>query len=232
MTTTPDTYAVERREVLGKRVARLRKAGMMPANIFGRGVESLAVQLPARAARDMLLAHGTDSLIQLEVAGESAPRPVVVRSIQRHPVNRSVLHVDFYQVDLNRPIQATVPVHLVGDSPAVHVHQGVLLTGIDTVQVEALPADIPDRFEVSIEGIEELDQMVTVADIVVPQGVRLLTDSEQMLARVTPPRISAEEEVPEGEEPVEAAAEAAVEEGAAEATAQDGAEAEQDAGSD
>ena len=223
MTTTPDTYAVERREVLGKRVARLRKAGVMPANIFGRGVESLAVQLPARAAREMLIAHGTDSLIQLSIAGESAPRPVVVRAIQRHPVNRSVLHVDFYQVDLNRPIQATVAVHLTGEAPAVHVHQGVLLTGIDSVQVEALPADLPDNIEVSVDGLTELEMQLRASDLVLPSGVTLLTDPDVMIVRVTPPRVIAEAELPEGEEAAEAAEEGA--EGEA-------AEAEEPSGSD
>ena len=228
MTTTPDTYAVERREVLGKRVARLRRDGVMPANIFGRGVDSLAVQLPARAAREMLIAHGTDSLIQLSVAGESAPRPVVVRAIQRHPVNRSVLHVDFYQVDLNRPIQASVPIHIMGEAPAVHVHQGVLLSGMDSVQVEALPADIPDNFEVSVDGLTELEMQIRASDLVLPPGVTLLTDPDVMIVRVTPPRVVAEaEEVPEGEEPEEAA-EAEAEGEAAEG----GAEAEESSGSD
>jgi len=215
----PDTYPVSPRSVVGKNVARLRREGMLPANIYGRGIESVAVELPSRQARDMLIAHGTDTLIQLEVEGESKARPVVVRSYQRHPTTREVLHLDFFQVDLNRPIQATIPVQIVGEAPAVHTYQGILLMGADSVQVEALPADLPEALEVSIEGLEELDTQVTVADLVAPSGVRILSDPDTTLARVTRPRIAAEvEEIAEGEQaPEEAAAEG--EEAGAEASA-------------
>jgi large subunit ribosomal protein L25 len=208
--------------VVGKRVARLRRDGTLPANIYGRGLESIAVELPARQAREMLIAHGRDTLIELQVAGESKPRPVVVRSFQRHPVTREVLHLDFFQVDLNRAIQATIPVHVTGEAPAVHTYQGVLLHGADSVQVESLPGDLPEALEVSIDGLDELDTQVTVADLVAPAGVRIISDSELMLARVARPRLVAAEEVEllEGEEAPavegEAAAEAAEAEPAAE----------------
>ena len=196
------TYPVSMRSIVGKRVSRLRNEGMLPANIYGRGLESVAVELPARQARDMLIAHGRDTLIELDVAGESKPRPVVVRSYQRHPVTRAVLHLDFFQVDLTRTIQATVPVQITGEAPAVHMFQGVLLTGVDSVQVEALPSDLPDLLEVSIEGLAELDTQVTVADLVAPAGVRIMTEPEVMLARIARPRVLATDEfvLAEGEE--------------------------------
>jgi len=205
----PDTYSVSPRSVVGKNVARLRREGVLPANIYGRGIESVAVEMPWRQARDMLIAHGTDSLIQLSVEGEPATRPVVVRTYQRHPVTREVLHLDFYQVDLNRTIEAAVPIHITGEAPAVHTYQGILLTGADSIQIEALPTDLPDFLEVSIEGLEELDTQVTVADLVAPAGVRILTDSETILARITRPRVATEAEaLAEGEQaPGEAAAE-------------------------
>jgi large subunit ribosomal protein L25 len=220
----PDTYSVSPRSVTGKRVAGLRRAGLLPANIYGRGIESVAVEMPSRAARDMLIAHGTDTLIQLNVEGESATRPVVVRTYQRHPVTREVLHLDFYQVDLKRAIQAAVPIHITGEAPAVHTYQGILLAGADSIQIEALPTDLPDFLEVSIEGLAELDTQVTVADLVAPAGVRILTDPDTVLARVTRPRVATEAEaLAEGEQaPEEAAAEG--EEGA-EASAESEAEA-------
>ena len=195
-------YAAQRRDVMGKKVKRLRREGVLPANVYGRGLESIAVQMPARDARTMMIEHGTDTLIELRLDGESEGRPVVVRSVQRDVLSGVIRHIDFWQVDLTRTIQAHVPVHLVGEAPAVHVYQGVLLQGVDAILVEALPTDIPEQFALSVEGLEELDERLTVADLTIPDGVRVLTDPETMLARVARPRLltEEEEEVPEGEE--------------------------------
>ena len=198
-----DTYVVAPRAIVGKHVATLRREGVLPANIFGRGLESIAVQMPYRTARELLIAHGKDNLVQLQIEGESVPRPVVVRNFQRHPVTRDVLHLDFYQVDLARPIQGTVPVRLIGEAPAVHVFQAILLTGADSIHVEALPADLPEHLEISVEGMTEEDSVLTVADVAVPPGVRVLTEPDIMVARISRGRLQAEdeEELLEGEEP-------------------------------
>jgi len=215
-----DTYVVAPRAIVGKRVATLRREGVLPANIFGRGLESVAVQMPYRTARELLIAHGKDNLVQLQIEGEAAPRPVVVRNFQRHPVTRDVLHLDFYQVDLARPIQGTVPVRLTGEAPAVHVYQAIVLTGADSIHVEALPADLPEHLEISIEGMTEEDSVLTVADLTIPPGVRVLTDPETMVARITRGRLQAEaDEILEGEEPE--TEEGAAEEGSDEAATEE-----------
>lgn len=202
MTSEVDTYEVEPREVLGKKVKKLRRDGVLPANLYGRGIDSVALQMPLQQARDMLYTHGTNTLINLRVAGESEPRPVIVRDIKRHPVNGNVLHVDFYQVDLTRTLKAYVPVSLIGESTAVTVHGGILLQGLDTVQLEALPSEMPDHLEISVDSLLEIDDQITVASLVVGAAVTILSDSEQMLARVTRPRLVEEvgEAVLEGEE--------------------------------
>jgi large subunit ribosomal protein L25 len=204
-----DTYALAPRTIVGKRVATLRRQGILPANIFGRNQDSVAVQLPARTARDLLVAHGVDTLVNVQVEGEPASRPVVVRSFQRHPVTRNVLHLDFYQVDLNRPIQGAVPIRLIGEASAVHVYQGILLTGADSIQVEALPADLPESVEVSIDSLTQPDSVITVADINLPSSITVLTDPETMVARIgrTRMRADAADEILEGEEPAEGASE-------------------------
>lgn len=223
MTSEVDTYEVEPREVLGKKVKKLRRDGVLPANLYGRGMDSVALQMPLQRARQMLYAHGTNTLINVKVAGEKEPRPVIVRDIKRHPVSGNVLHVDFYQVDLSRTLKAFVPITLIDDAPAVAVHGGILLQGIDSVQLEALPSDMPDHLEISVAGLEEIDDQVTVAALVVGAGVTILSDEGQMVARVTRPRLIEEvdegvlegeeelvegEEAPEGEEAAEGTDEA------------------------
>ena len=223
----PDRYSIAPRSVLGKRTKRLRWDGILPGNVYGRGLDSVAVQLPRREAEALLAEHGLNSLIEIAVEGEGEgeQRPVVVRGVQRHPLSRELQHIDFYQVDLTRPIQAMVPVTLVGEAPAVHTYQGIVITGADHVLVQALPAEMPQHFELPVDTLEEIEQQLTVGDLRSPAGVEVLTDPEIMLVRVARPRLieEVEEEVEllEGEEAIpeegaapaegEASAEAAAE---------------------
>lgn len=211
----PDTYVAETRTLLGKAVSRLRREGILPANIYGRGLESTAVQIASRDVRTLLHEQGINTLINLQVSGEAQPRPVVVRKVQRHPVSHQVEHVDFYQVDLARPIQGPVPIVLIGEAPAVHTYKALLLQGADSVMVEALPAQMPSHVEVSVEGLTELDSLTTVADLELPAGVTILTAPEVVLAQISRPRgtVSEDGDLAEGEqeEPVEGEAPAAEE---------------------
>lgn len=204
----PDRHTVMPRTELGKHAKRLRRVGTLPGNVYGRGLDSVAVQLPRREAEALLSEHGMNSLIEIAVEGEGEgeERPVVVRAVQRHPLSRQLLHIDFYQVDLTRALQARVPVTISGEAPAVHTYQGITITGLDHVLVEALPADMPSHLEISVEGLEELDDQLTVADLQVGAGVRMLSEPEIMIVRVARPRIVEEEaeaeELLEGEEGV------------------------------
>lgn len=197
----PDTYAVEPRTVIGKAVRALRRGGTIPANIYGRGLESVAVQLPWPEARDMLNAHGRNTLIEVKLASESDARPVVVRDIGRDPVSGEVEHIDFFQVDLTRTIQANVPIHLIDEAPAVGVFGGVLVQSLESIAVEALPNAMPEAIEISVAVLTELEQSLTVADLTAPAGVTILTGEDVGVAQIARPRVEVEEEeVLEGEE--------------------------------
>ena len=199
----PEMYVAETRSVLGKAVSRLRREGILPANIYGRGLESTAVQIASRDVRALLHDHGANTLVNLQVTGEAQPRPVVVRKVQRHPVSHQLEHVDFYQVDLLRPIQGSVPIVLIGEAPAVHTFKALLLQGADSILLEALPADMPSNVEVVVDGLSAIDAMVTVADLQLPETITILSPSDMVLAQVSRPRGAAageEEELPEGEQ--------------------------------
>ncbi|MEX2229664.1 MAG: 50S ribosomal protein L25 [Dehalococcoidia bacterium] len=200
----PDTYSVEPRTVIGKNVKKLRREGIIPANIYGRGLESKAVQLPFADARALLNHHGRNVLINVSVDGEDRARPVVVRDIEREPVSGALQHIDFYQVDLTRAIHGNVTVVFVGEAPAVEDHGGILVTDTDTVSIEALPGDMPESIELSVEGLTEIDQALRVSDLVPPAGVTILTDPEISLVHISRPRLIEAEELPEGEAGAEA----------------------------
>ncbi len=204
-----------RREVLGKKVRRLRRQGLTPANIFGRALDSLAVQVSSDDLRHVLHSAGRNEIVYLRLDSDE-PRPTFVRDIQRHPISDVILHVDFLQISLKKKVKLEVPLHLVGLPPAVDKYGGILVHGLDRVMVEALPADVPSVIEVDVSGLEEIDQALHVSDLPVPEGVTILTDPEQVVAKVSPPAVVREEE--EEKEAAEAAAEAAAAEeaGAAE----------------
>ena len=198
----PDAYQVEQRTIKGKAVKKLRHEGTIPGNIYGRHLESVAVQLPWAEAREMLNDHGRNTLIEIQVGDEKNSRPVVVRDIARDPVSGALHHIDFFQVDLTRTIQANVPINFTGEAPAVQTYGGVFVRSLDVVRLEALPNAMPEAVEVSVAGLEELDQSLSVADIVVDTGVTILSSEDQAIAQIARPRLEVEEDeaVPEGEE--------------------------------
>lgn len=217
----PETIQVQPRTTTGKAVKKLRREGVLPASIYGRGIESVAVQLPYVAARDLMNSQGFNVLINVSVEGEGEPRPVVVKQVDQDPVTRALRHIDFLQVDLSRKITGPVILQFTGEAPAVRDHNGVLVIHADTVEVEALPADMPEALEVSLEALVDLDSYLYAKDIKTPAGVTVASDPELLLAAMTRPRIAVEgdAEVIEGEQEAEApAAEAAAEEPATEET--------------
>ena len=180
----PDTYAVEPRTVTGKNVARLRRAGILPAVIYGRGLESLSVQMPYIDARDLMNEHGKSTLIKVQVAGEAEARPVVVRQIEQNPVTRALLHLDFYQVDLSRLITAQVPIVLTGVAPAVARWGGVLNQGLEHVEVEALPQSLPQHIEASVASLAQIGDHLMLGAVRAPAGVRILTGLDAVVVTV------------------------------------------------
>lgn len=180
----PDTYTVEPRSTTGKAVSRLRREGILPAVIYGRGLESVSVQMPYIEARDLMNAHGRNTLINVQVAGEAQTRPVVVRQIAQNPVTRSLLHLDFYQVDLSRLITAQVQIVLTGIAPAVARWNGLLVQGLEHVEVESLPQSIPSNIEASVAGLAQIGDQLLLSQVRAPAGVRILTPGESVVVAV------------------------------------------------
>jgi large subunit ribosomal protein L25 len=136
-------------------------------------------------------------------AGDGEVHPVLIERIARHPATGAVLHVDLHRVDLNRPVRAAVPVTLVGESPAA-ARGGVLIHPLDTIEVEALPRDLPHAIEVDVSGLTEMDDQITVGALRLPAGVAVDTEPETLVVKVVASRL--ERELAAEAEAVEAAA--------------------------
>ena len=217
------TLSATNRSVLGKKVRRLRREGLLPANVYGRGIDSTSIQLDSRDFRRAIRQVGIRSMFELAIDGEQEPRHVLVRGLDREGGTGDPLHVDFYQVDLTRPIQTTVAIRLVGVAPAVLDLGGTLLQNLETVAVRCLPLDIPEAIELDVSALETFEASLSVGDLNVAEGVEILAAADIGIATVDAPRLQVEgesgitEEGEEGEEGVEPAEGAeAGEEGASE----------------
>ncbi len=208
---------VNPRPVLGKKVKRLRREGIIPANVYGRALDSVAIQVAREDLVRVVRSAGRNEIIYLRLDGDE-PRPTFVRQIQRNPVTDAILHVDFYQISLAEKVRIEVPLALVGTAPAEQTHGGTLLHSLDSITVEGLPTDIPSVIEVEVSGLEEIDASIHVGELSVPDEVTVLSDPEVVVAKIAPPHVEkeVEEEVVEGEEVAEEAAEEGAEEPAAE----------------
>jgi large subunit ribosomal protein L25 len=210
--------AAASRSVTGKKVARLRSEGRLPAVVFGRGIDSTSVSIDTHEFEQLRRSTGPNALVDLSVDGERA-QAVLVHGVQAHPVTRRPLHVDLFAVRLTEELAVDVPLAAVGHSPLVELQGGTLLHALEHVRVRALPEDLPQLIEYAVDGLTEFDHAVHVRDLAVPPGVTLLTDPGEVVAKVLRARV--EEEPPAEAAPEEAAAEA--EAGAAEATREAGA---------
>lgn len=184
---------VQPRTTLGKKVKALRRQGATPIHLYGKGISSQALQVDSALLRRILLKVGRTRPVSLEVEGQGTPYTAFVRDILFHPMTESILHVDFYGVPLTEKMEAEVPVSLVGEAPAVRMQGGSLAQVLHTVTVECLPLEIPSAIQVDVSFLDSFDKVIRVADLVVPPNVKVLTEPEQAVAYVAPPR--AEEEV-------------------------------------
>src|SRR6266508_2530941 len=221
------TLRAQVRTVKGKKVGALRRQGLIPANIYGRGIESLPIQVDVRSFRNALAQAGTSTLVDVHVSTDGGredgqSHPVLIENVSLHPATGKVLHIDLRQVDLNRPIKAGVLLVLTGESPAVKNLGGVLVHPLDNLEVEALPRALPHEITVDISSLVELDQQITVGDLQLPTGVTVDTDPSTVVAQVIASKL--EQEVA-AEEAATAAEAAEAAEEAAEVPAEEGAEA-------
>ncbi len=206
--TARPTLAAEHREITGKKVSTLRHGGRLPAVVYGRGLESASVSIDTHEFELLRRRVGSNALIDLSIDG-SKSQPVLIHDVQIHPVNRRPLHVDLFLVRMTEEITVDVPLVATGDAPAVTVGGGTLLHPTESVKVRALPDHLPQSIEYSVESLVDFDATVHVHDLVIPEDVTLVTDSDEIIAKVQAPRIEVEEApvVAEGEEGAEAAAE-------------------------
>lgn len=201
---------VSKRNILGKKTRFLRRQGITPTHLFGHGLESVPLQCDTARLQRIIAQAGTTRLIALEIEGDKQPRSVFIREIQRNVCIGELLHVDFYQVRKKERIKADVPIVLVGEAPALKEKGRSLIHGITTLSVECLPDRLPPQIEVDLSPLGEAEQALYVTDIALSPDITVITDSGQMVVKVSEAYVEKVEEVVaevEAEAPTEEEAE-------------------------
>jgi len=198
----------DKRTLEGRKVKKLRKEGILPGNVYGKKVKSEAVQINLKEFENIYKELGETGLLMLQLGKEE--KPVLIHNLQLNPISDAPVHVDFLQVDLKEKVEADIPVELIGESPAEKEGIGTVVQHINEIKVEALPTDLPEKFEIDISTLSEVDQSIMVKDIKYDKSkVEVKIGEEEIVTKVEPPQKEEVVEAPtpavEGEVPVEGA---------------------------
>lgn len=199
------TLDAEKRSLVGRKVKNLRNKGLLPANMFGRGVKSESLQVKLANFQDIFKKAGETGLLYLSIKnGRVEQKPVLVSNVQLDPVSGTPIHVDFHQVDLKEKVTAEVPVEITGEAPAEKGGIGTVVQYIDKIQVEALPTALPEKFVVDVSNLAEVDQAIYVKDLALDKAkVDIKADEKGIVVKVEPPQKEEVAPPPVAEVPVE-----------------------------
>jgi large subunit ribosomal protein L25 len=175
----------DKREILGRKVKKLRKEGKTPGSIYGNKFKSESISFDTKEFKSVFKEAGETNLVEISLGKDKYT--VLIHETQKHPVTDDILHVDFFKVNLSEKIKANVPVDVVGESPAEKQGLGAVVKHIDEIEVECLPADIPDVFEVDVTSLSEVDQMIQVKDIKADKNkVVIVNDPDEIVVKIEP----------------------------------------------
>jgi large subunit ribosomal protein L25 len=184
-----DTYKLTAtdRKITGHKVKQLRRDGLIPANIYGQGVKSTSITLKHDDFAKVFKKAGETGILEVTIG--KVQKPVLIHNIQTHPVTGEILHIDLLQVNMKQKVTTNIPVEVVGESPAQKSGQGTVVVQLNEVEIEALPGDLPEKFEVDATKLTEVNQAVTVGDLNFDKSkIEVKTDLAAVVVKVEPPQ--------------------------------------------
>ena len=197
---TKYTLKADKRTLFGKKVNRLRRQGVIPATVFGKGADTASIQISLKEFEALYKKAGETSIVNLHIEGEDKDRPTLITGIAYHPVSDVKLHVDFHQVNLKEKVSANVPVEIIGESALVKAGTAVLVQSVHEIEIEALPTEIPEKIIFDISSLKEIGDHLKVSDAKLDQGVELKTDPEVTVVALSELQKEEVVEAPAGEE--------------------------------
>jgi large subunit ribosomal protein L25 len=169
-------------------VKKMIKTGFVPAVVYGPHLKAnKLVKVAVNDLRKIVAVAGESTLIDLMVDGKSEGK-VLIKEDQRDPVKDTFIHVDFYEVDMTKEIHAEIPLHFIGESKAVKELSGVLIRSINEIEVRCLPADLVNHIDVDVSSLNTFDDVVKIHDLKLPKGIKLVHETDDVVAVVAEPK--------------------------------------------
>lgn len=189
--------SAKNRTITGKKVKNLRKLGLLPAVLYGQGQKSINLQINLKQFEKTYNNAGTSALVDLKI-DDQKPIKVLFNEPQVDPVTNTSIHLDIYKIRMDKKINTEIPLNFVGVAPAVKELEGNLIKSKDSLEIECLPGNLISSINVDISALKTFDDVISIKDLKIPDGIKVLADSEETIASVTPPR--SEEELKEMEQ--------------------------------
>ncbi|MCR4312487.1 MAG: 50S ribosomal protein L25 [Candidatus Uhrbacteria bacterium] len=174
------------RIIVGRKTDALRVEGKVPAIVYGFGIEPTSITVDRNEFIRVFSASGSSTVVDLMVDG--AKHPVLIGDVQRDPLTNFVTHIDFRRVDATRKIEAKIPLKLVGIPAAVKELGGTLLQSLEDLEVKSLPDALVSHIDVDVMKLATFEDVIRVSDLVVPEGIEVITDADMPIASVQAPR--------------------------------------------
>lgn len=175
------SLSAEPRETTGKAVKKLRREGILPANVYGKDIKSQSLQLPQSEFNKIYEEAGETGVINLTIGSDTIP--VLIHNLHKDYKNE-VIHADFFKVNLKEKVKTTIPIEIVGEPKAVTEETGLLMNITSEVEIEALPTELPENIEVNVEGLANVDDQILISDLKAPEGVEILTDANLVVVKI------------------------------------------------
>ncbi|MEK7105215.1 MAG: 50S ribosomal protein L25 [Patescibacteria group bacterium] len=180
------------RTTMGRKNYATRLGGQIPAVVYGSDIQPMNISIDNSTFVKTLRKAGESTIVDLAVEGQKEPVKVLIQDVQRDPVSSDVIHVDFRQVNMSKPIEAKIQLTFTGEAAAVFALGGTLVKSLEEIEVRCLPTKLVSHLDVDISGLKTFEDAIHVKDIVVPEGMEVLSDAEYTVATVEAPRSEAE----------------------------------------
>jgi len=185
----------QKRELTGRKIKNLRKEGLIPANVYGKKIKSMAVSLKKEDFEEVHQEVGETGVVKLVIEGEKEERPILIQNLQYHPVTDEILHVDLRQIVLTEKVTAEIPVELFGESPAAEQKIGILIQTVSEIEIEALPTDLPEKFMADVSRLANIGDEIKVKDLPIDRKkIEIKAEDDLVVAKIEP--LAAEEVAP------------------------------------
>jgi large subunit ribosomal protein L25 len=178
---------------------KIRQSGFIPAIIYGPSTENRKLKVKKADFEKIHEQVGESNLFNLEIVGEKTVK-AVIKDVQTDVVKDKIIHIDFYEVDMQKKIEVEVPLNFIGEVKAVKELGGILSKNMEEIEIKCLPEDLPDHIDVDLSTLNTFDDVIKISDLNIPKGVEVLNGADEVVASVLHPKAEEEKEQAEGEE--------------------------------